>query len=78
MDIEDHIFALLTKKLANEASEKELNELDELLQQYPDIHNKIKLITEWWYSDTGRDADTNSYLRFGKILKKIKIDRFEK
>lgn len=42
MNMEDHIFNLATKKLSDEASEQDLRELDNLLQQYPDISLKIK------------------------------------
>lgn len=72
MHIEDHILALVTKKLANEASEEELHELNELLQQHPDIHDRVKLMTEWWHSDTGQSIEANSYFRFQNIMERIK------
>ena len=72
MNIEDHILALVTKKLSNGASEEELRELDALLQQHPDIYEKVNLMTEWWHSDTGKSIEANSYFRFQKILEKIK------
>jgi putative ABC transport system permease protein len=78
MNIEDHILALVTKKLANEASEDELHELSKLLQQYPDINNNIKIMTEWWHDDAGQNTDEQSYLCFQKIMARIKADRFEK
>ena len=77
MNIEDHISALLAKKLANGASVEELNELDELSRQHPVVQDRIKLLTEWWHSDTGQDIEANSYLRFQNILERIKSNRFE-
>ncbi|MDO3625681.1 ABC transporter permease [Mucilaginibacter sp. BT774] len=71
MNIEDHILALVTKKLANAASEQELYELDELLRQHPDIHDKIKLMTEWWQSDNAQNIEANGYFRFQKIMERI-------
>ena len=72
MNIEDRILALVTKKLVNRASEEELKELNELLQQHTDIHKKVKLVYEWWHSDTGQSAEANGYLRFQKIMERIK------
>ena len=77
MNIEDHIFALVTKKLANEASDDELHELNRLLPQYPDVHNNIKLITEWWEGNDDKSVETNHILRFQNILEQIKNNRFE-
>jgi hypothetical protein len=79
MNIEDHILALLVKNIFNDASEQELNELDDLSQRHPSIHDKINLLIEWCHSDTGQNADVNSYLLFLKILERInKPNRFEK
>lgn len=72
MNIEDHILALVIKKLVNDASEEELRELDELLQQHPDIHGRVKLMTEWWHSDAGQNIEANSYFRFQNIMERIK------
>ena len=74
MNIEDHILALVTKKLANAASEEELHELDELLRQHPDIHDKIKLMTEWWQSNNEQNIEANGYFRFQKIMERIKAN----
>ena len=78
MNIEDYILVLVAKKLANEALEDELIELNELLQQHPDIGNNTKLITEWWQSDTEQSDNANSYFRFQKILEQIKDRSKEK
>jgi putative ABC transport system permease protein len=72
MDIEDHILNLVTKKLANEASEKNLDELNELLQQNPEIHDAVKLIFEWWHNDQEQKTEYNSYSLFKKVLEQIK------
>jgi len=77
MNIEDHIFALVAKKLANEASDDELHELNRFLLQYPDVGNNIKLITEWWERDDEKSVDTNSDLRFQNILEQITNNKFE-
>lgn len=47
MIIEDLIWNLATKKLANEASEKELHELDMLLLQHPYISRDITQLFHW-------------------------------
>src|SRR3569832_654849 len=74
MNIEDHILALVAKKLANGASEEELKELDTLLQQHPDVHNMVKLMAEWWQSDTEESIEANSYFRFQKVMERIKAN----
>jgi len=74
MNIEDHILALVAKKLANGASEEELKELDNLLQQHPDIHNRVKLMAEWWQSDAEQNIEANSYFRFQKVMERIKAN----
>ena len=68
---EDHIWNLVTKKLANEASEEVLDELNELLKQSPDIHGKVKVISEWWHDNRGQKPATNDYLLFQIILGRI-------
>jgi putative ABC transport system permease protein len=70
--MEDHIFNLATKKLSDEASEQDLRELDNLLQQYPDISLKIKQLFNWWYYDEEQNNMDRSQLLFSKIQEKIK------
>ena len=72
MNVEDHILALVAKKLANGASEEELRELDELLHQHPAIHEKIKLLAEWWHSNNGQSIEAESSLRLQKIMERIR------
>jgi putative ABC transport system permease protein len=57
--------------LANEASEEELDELNELLKQNPDIHSKVKTISEWWHDDREQKTATNDYLLFQIVLERI-------
>jgi ferric-dicitrate binding protein FerR (iron transport regulator) len=44
----DHIWLILGKKLSGEASPEELEELENLLRQYPDLHYPIQNITDLW------------------------------
>jgi ABC-type antimicrobial peptide transport system permease subunit len=44
----DRIWTLIAKKLAAEATEKELLELQELLKKYPDITYSLQTITDLW------------------------------
>jgi len=68
--MEDHIWILVTKKLANEATEKELSELDSLLKQNPKAYNSLKLLFDWW-DDEGEPGEDNAHLQFKKILERI-------
>ena len=72
MNIKDHILNLVTKKLSDEASEQELQELDNLLEQYPDISLNIKQLFSWWYDDEEQNNIDRSELLFSKIQEKIK------
>lgn len=71
MNVEDHVWELATKKLAGEASEEELRELDFLLIENPELKTSLMLIFNWW-QDEQPNTDANSYLLFEQILKKIK------
>jgi len=72
MNVEDHIWKLAAKKLANEASYQESNELNELLSQHPDLQENIKLMFEWWQDGPEQTIDPSGYLLFKKILERIK------
>jgi len=72
MNTEDHVWNLATKKLANEASEEELRELNALLQENPDLNNTIKLMFDWWDNDEKQKVENNSHFLFKKIQEHIK------
>ena len=72
MSIENRIWDLASKKLADEASEQELHELDELLQQHPAISRKIQQLFNWWFYDEEQNAVNRSEHIFNKIKEKIK------
>jgi putative ABC transport system permease protein len=71
MNIENHVWELATRKLANEASEEELRELDFLLAENPNLKNSLNELFDWWDNEPENTA-TNSCLLFQKILKSIK------
>jgi hypothetical protein len=53
----DRIWKLLAKKLAGDASEKELRELEEILKEHPDRSYSIQLLIDIWEpSPPGTDA----------------------
>ncbi len=66
----DHIWMLVTRKLANEASEEELAELDNAVKQNPHFHNSLKLLFDWW--DGGeQQQEEDSKRQFNNLLKRI-------
>jgi putative ABC transport system permease protein len=71
MNTDDHIWNLVTKKLANEASDGELIELTELLNQNPSIRNTVLLLSEWWHTDREQETGPNDYLLFQIVLGRI-------
>lgn len=72
MNMEDHIWHLVIKKLTHEASEQELQELDELLKENPEINGSVKLMLKWWQPETDHTEEEHSYFLFKKILSRIK------
>lgn len=42
------LWTLMAKKLAGEASQDELIELEGLIQKIPDAHYVIEILTLWW------------------------------
>jgi transmembrane sensor len=44
----ERIWELMARKLAGEASEEELGELEQLLRTHPDLHVSIQTITDLW------------------------------
>ncbi|MGF7040130.1 ABC transporter permease [Mucilaginibacter lappiensis] len=72
MNTEDHVWNLATKKLANEASEEELSELNALLQENPALNNTVKLMFDWWDNDEKQKVENNSHFLFKKIQEHIK------
>jgi putative ABC transport system permease protein len=71
MNLDDHVWNLASKKLANEASENELRELNALLAGNPELHSQLKLMSKWW--DDGEEKPKNdSSVLFGRIQAKIK------
>jgi hypothetical protein len=68
--MEDYIWMLVTKKMANEATGEELDELDNLLKQNPIAHNSLKLLFDWWDTDD-EPGEGNTHLQFKKILGRI-------
>src|SRR3954470_10918603 len=71
MSLDDHVWNLASKKLANEASEEELRELNALLADNPELHSQLKLMSKWW--DDGEEKPKNdSSALFGRIQARIK------
>jgi ferric-dicitrate binding protein FerR (iron transport regulator) len=61
----ERIWELMARKLAGEASEEELKELEQSLRTHPDLHFPIQAITDLWQHSSqqeGQDASvTTSY-----------------
>ena len=51
----EKIWYLLGKKLSGEASLEELQELEQLMRSYPDVHYSIQNITDLWRLDKSVD-----------------------
>jgi putative ABC transport system permease protein len=71
MNLDDHVWNLASKKLANEASEKELQELNALLAENPELHSQLKLMSKWW-GDGEEKPKSDSSALFGRIQARIK------
>lgn len=49
-----YIWRLIARKLAGDASQKELQELQELLQDNPHIQYSVEVLTDLWNTTKGR------------------------
>ena len=74
MNTEDHIWELVAKRLANEATEEELQELDQLLKQYSSIDKRVKVMVDWWHQDDPDEIARRGSLLFQKIKERIKAE----
>jgi len=70
MRTEDRIWALVARRLADEATIEELQELDELLKKYPGTDWQIKIIADWWQEGTREEIIGRGALIFEKIKSK--------
>jgi putative ABC transport system permease protein len=70
MELKDHIWNLVAKKLAGEASEDELKELSDLLKNNPAVASVVSKLEDWWLSSRDTERD-NSILLFNRIRNKI-------
>jgi hypothetical protein len=71
-EIDDRIWLLVSNKLANEATDEELNELSYLLDENTEVNHAIKQMYEWWDTSNKQNIATDSNLLFQNILKKLK------
>jgi len=74
MSTNDRIWALVAKRVNDEASIEELQELDKLLKEYPGTDWQIKVIADWWREDIQEEIAARGALIFEKIKEKIKAN----
>jgi len=73
---EDFIWNLLAKKLAGEATEPELRELEKLLRENPELHYPVQTIIDLWNSDMQFDQD-EAHKAFNRHLQRLKDLKIE-
>jgi NTP pyrophosphatase (non-canonical NTP hydrolase) len=73
MSTADHIWSLVARRLANEITEAELRELDDLLKKHADTDRQVKVIANWWCEDNPEDHSRRAAFIFQKIQEKIKV-----
>ncbi|MDR6942202.1 hypothetical protein [Mucilaginibacter pocheonensis] len=72
MNTADYVWNLVAKKLANDASEEELRELNTLMQEDPELNRILELMFNWWDNDEKAKVESNSHSLFNKIQDRIK------
>lgn len=72
MSTKDRIWALAAKRVNDEASIEELQELDKLLKEYPGTDWQIKVIADWWREDIEEEITRRGALIFEKIKERIR------
>ncbi len=70
-----HFWILLSKKLSNEASFEELQELQSILLGNPDLHHKAEMLTEMWEQGSINNS-TGSEAAYMRHIMKHKDDFF--
>jgi len=73
---EDFIWNLIAKKLAGEATESELKELEKLLRENPELHYPVQTIIDLWNSDLQFDQKEahDAFFMHLERMKNLKID----
>jgi transmembrane sensor len=71
----ERIWTLLSRKLANEATQSELNELEDLLKNDPEISNEVCFVNEYWTLPT---EENNEFLEatYGLLMEKLNRNGF--
>lgn len=64
MNDQDRIWHLMGRKLAGEATEKELQELEQLLQKYPDATYSFQLFDDLWKPTSPKEAASEAEQAF--------------
>ncbi|HPZ86565.1 MAG TPA: FecR family protein [Flavihumibacter sp.] len=67
--MQDRLWELLSKKLAGEATRPELDELQQLLRQSPDLHYPLQTITDLWFQQSPQAEDAEA--AFGRHLQRM-------
>ncbi len=68
----NRIWTLMARKLTNEISEEELQELEQLLRNHPDEHYAVEIITEQWQQTPKTDIPSLEK-NFEKIWETIQL-----
>ena len=73
---EEHIWNLIAKKLSGEASQAELQELEKLLRDNPDLHYPVQTIIDLWLADShfNQQEAHEAFNRHLQRLKDLNID----
>lgn len=73
--MKDRIWEIVAKKLAGEASVHELEELEEMLRQNPELHYPLQTISDLWFHHTPKTEDANpAFERHLARMKEMGID----
>ena len=54
--LQDRAWLLIGRKMADEASSQELNELEEILKNNPELHFSLQVLTEIWHQSPSIEA----------------------
>lgn len=68
----DRIWELMGRKLSNEASAEELQELDHLLRVHPDLHFSIQTITDLWQQKDDDESSDQLQTAYDQHLRRMR------
>jgi len=71
MNEQDRIWSLVARRLADEATEEELRELQELLQKHPELSYSLQVLSDMWRPAEGEEGSEDARAAFARHQRRL-------